>query len=124
MSRWTLFLSCLAVLVIAVGISGCADSPAPVDQSQGTVGADDDHDHDVDADHDHAEIPKGFEDLSADDRAAALKQATCPVLGGKLGAMGTPYKINVQGRDVFLCCEGCKEELLKDPDKYLAKLEQ
>jgi YHS domain-containing protein len=68
-------------------------------------------------------IPDGFKDLSEADRAAALAQKVCPVSGDKLGEMGTPFKINIKGRDVFLCCPSCKDDLLKDPDKYLAKLD-
>jgi YHS domain-containing protein len=68
-------------------------------------------------------VPEGFEKLSEADRAAALAQKVCPVSGDKLGEMGTPFKVTVKGRDVFLCCPSCKEDLLKDPDKYFAKLD-
>jgi YHS domain-containing protein len=68
-------------------------------------------------------MPAGFEKLSADDQIAALKQKICPVSGDKLGEMGTPFKVTVKGRDVFLCCPSCKEDIEKDPDKYLAKLD-
>ena len=61
--------------------------------------------------------------LSAEDRKLAEKQGVCPVSGEKLGSMGEPYKVVVKGRTVFLCCEGCKrDDLLANPDKYLAKL--
>jgi hypothetical protein len=36
--------------------------------------------------------------------------------------MGPPPKVNVNGTTVFICCEGCRERLLAEPDKYLAKL--
>ena len=38
--------------------------------------------------------------------------------------MGTPVKVTVKGRPVFICCASCKAKLLKDPDKYLAKLDK
>lgn len=60
--------------------------------------------------------------LSAGDRTAALAQKICPVTDKPLGSMGKPPKVTVEGRDVFLCCDGCDEELHKDPSKYLAKL--
>jgi hypothetical protein len=60
--------------------------------------------------------------LSAGDRARAVAQATCPVTGKRLGSMGTPYRINLGNRIVYLCCEGCKDSAEKAPDKYLAKL--
>jgi YHS domain-containing protein len=70
-----------------------------------------------------SDVPAAFADLSVEDRAAALAQKICPVSGGPLGEMGTPIKVDVNGRDVFICCESCQEPLLKDPDKYLAKLD-
>ncbi|MBX7106769.1 MAG: hypothetical protein K1X57_22025 [Gemmataceae bacterium] len=61
--------------------------------------------------------------LSDADKAAVEKQKYCIVANEPLGSMGTPIKVNVKGKDVFLCCEGCREAVLKDPDKYLAKLD-
>ena len=60
--------------------------------------------------------------LSNKERTAALTQKVCPVTDEPLGSMGKPPKVTVEGREVFLCCDGCKEELRKDPAKYLAKL--
>jgi len=36
--------------------------------------------------------------------------------------MGAPIKVDVQGHTVFICCPGCKEDLLADADAYLVKL--
>jgi len=69
-----------------------------------------------------AELIAAFSKLSADDRALAKKQGTCPVADFALGSMGTPIKVDVNGTPVFICCEGCRESLLEEPDKYLAKL--
>jgi hypothetical protein len=30
--------------------------------------------------------------------------------------------VTVKGQTVFLCCPACEKELLKSPDKYLAKI--
>ena len=38
--------------------------------------------------------------------------------------MGKPYKMTLNGRTFFLCCEGCEAEVRKDPDKYLKKLDE
>ena len=62
--------------------------------------------------------------LSADDRKLIEKQKVCPVSGEPLGTMGDPVKVVVKGRTVFLCCDGCKEALMADPDKYLKKLDE
>lgn len=49
---------------------------------------------------------------------------TCLVSGEKLGGdMGKPIDIVVENRLVRLCCSGCRKDLMKDPDKYLAKLD-
>lgn len=56
------------------------------------------------------------------DRGLIERQKVCPVTGQPLGSMGKPPKIVVQGRTVFVCCEGCIDELKSRPDKYLAKL--
>ncbi|QDV73790.1 efflux RND transporter periplasmic adaptor subunit [Botrimarina mediterranea] len=62
-------------------------------------------------------------ELSPDDARLAKRQALCPVADMKLGSMGTPIKVMVEGRPVFICCEGCRERLLAEPAKYLAKLD-
>ncbi len=61
--------------------------------------------------------------LSLADRTAALAQRTCPVTGDTLGSDGTPIKVQIGGRDVFVCCEGCIADLQKDPGKYLTALD-
>jgi hypothetical protein len=61
--------------------------------------------------------------LSAEDQALADKQKICPVTDGELGSMGAPIKVMVKDRPVFICCDHCKEPLLADPDKFLAKLD-
>jgi hypothetical protein len=42
----------------------------------------------------------------------------------RLGSMGTPVKVVISGKPVFLCCEGCREKALADPDGTLAKAEK
>jgi YHS domain-containing protein len=69
-------------------------------------------------------LPEGLAELSESDRAAALAQRVCPVSGEVLGSMGKPFKVTVKGQTFFLCCDGCQEDLNKDPDKYLAKLKK
>jgi hypothetical protein len=39
-----------------------------------------------------------------------------------LGSMGKPLRVTVEGREVFLCCGDCEDQLHKDPATYLAKL--
>ena len=68
-------------------------------------------------------IRENLAKLSPEDRAAAEKQKTCPVSGARLGSMGVPLKVTVEGQTVFLCCGGCEHELRQNPQKYLAKLQ-
>lgn len=68
------------------------------------------------------EVIEALAKLSEEDRALAENQRICPVTQMQLGSMGTPEKVHVNGSDVFICCGGCRESLLKDPDKYLAVL--
>ncbi|MDA1054706.1 MAG: hypothetical protein O3C40_30125 [Planctomycetota bacterium] len=113
---------------------GCSNtSTAPVASPPPTSHADEaEHDHGGDAAHDHGDqaasgdsnVAKGLASLSAVDRAAAEKQKTCPVSDEPLGGMGTPIKVTINGRDVFVCCDGCTDTLKADPDKFLAKLPQ
>jgi YHS domain-containing protein len=62
--------------------------------------------------------------LSEADRKLVEKQKICPVSGQRLGSMGAPFKLTYKDRVVFLCCEGCKEDFEKEPEKYLAKLDK
>ncbi len=68
------------------------------------------------------ELLAALADLSPEDRALAQQQVICPVTESPLGSMGTPLKIDVNGKAIFICCEGCREALLSEPDKYLARL--
>jgi len=61
--------------------------------------------------------------LTEADKALIEKQKLCLVAEEPLGSMGTPIKLTVKGRDVFLCCEGCRDAVMNDPDKFLAKLD-
>lgn len=60
--------------------------------------------------------------LSKSDEILVRQQKICPVTGLPLNSMGGPLPIVVQGRKVFICCEGCEGKLKDNPQKYLAKL--
>lgn len=60
--------------------------------------------------------------LAPTDQAAAKAQKTCPVSGEPLGSMGTPVKMHVGGKTVFICCEGCRDAVASNPAAYLNKL--
>ena len=88
----------------------------------------DDHEH---ADHAHdsgnpmtdmEKMKVELAKLSPEDAASAEKQHICPVTDEMLGTMGPPIKVDVNGTQVWICCEGCRKQLLKSPAEYLAKL--
>ncbi len=86
------------------------------------------HDHDDHAHHDHEhdseQIAANLAKLSEEDRKLAEKQKICPVSDEPLGSMGVPQKVSANGQELFICCEGCKEKLMANPDQYLAKLKK
>jgi hypothetical protein len=59
---------------------------------------------------------------SEDDQKLALEQKLCPITGAKLGQMGTPIKVMLKDKPVFLCCSDCEEDAKAKPDEALAKL--
>jgi Cu(I)/Ag(I) efflux system membrane fusion protein len=63
--------------------------------------------------------------LSAEDRRLAEAQGFCPIQQRvRLGKMGVPVAVTIKGRKVFLCCEGCRDEALENPDQTLAQVEK
>jgi Cu(I)/Ag(I) efflux system membrane fusion protein len=63
--------------------------------------------------------------LSAADRKLAEEQRFCPVLeDSRLGSMGVPVKLTIEGETVFLCCAGCKDDAQADAKGTLGKIEE
>jgi hypothetical protein len=61
--------------------------------------------------------------LSAEDRALVEAQEWCVVsTEERLGSMGAPIKLDINGQPVFICCKGCKKSAERDPEKTLATL--
>ena len=54
------------------------------------------------------------------DTAAIAAQKTCPVMDEPLGGMGTPIKVMVGDKPIYLCCKGCIKKIQAEPAKYLA----
>lgn len=113
----------LALLVTSV-LSGCGSSAAPSDPESNAPVANQHHGDHHDSGADNAAIAEALAQLSPEDRVRAEKQRICPVTGELLGSMGAPMKVDVLGEQVFICCEGCKENLLAKPEEYLAKLKK
>ena len=63
--------------------------------------------------------------LSPDDRALVESQEWCVInTDERLGSMGPPLKLDINGKTVFVCCKGCKKKAEADPEKTLAKVEE
>lgn len=71
------------------------------------------------------EIRMALEPLPPVDREMAETQVICPVTEVHLGSMGmgTPIKLEIDGREVFICCEGCRDSWINEPKKYFQILE-
>jgi Cu(I)/Ag(I) efflux system membrane fusion protein len=59
--------------------------------------------------------------LSPQDRPLVEAQGYCPVLGNRLGSMGAPVAVQLQGQKVFLCCKTCVKKAKANEKKTLAK---
>lgn len=117
-TRWTGPL-CVTLICAAVAAWGCSKSQRL---------ADDRHEH---GHHDHHrahgqtdDIQASLAKLSEPDRKLAEAQGFCVVrTDHALGSAGVPYKLTIDGRTVFLCCEHCKDAALKNPKTTLATLD-
>lgn len=68
-----------------------------------------------------ADIEAAMAELSPEDRKEAESQKFCAVMTtSRLGSMGAPLKLDVQGQPVFVCCAGCKTKATKNADETLA----
>jgi Cu(I)/Ag(I) efflux system membrane fusion protein len=61
-------------------------------------------------------------DLSRTTGLTVAEQKVCPVTTLKLGAMGDPVPVEVEGKKVWTCCEACPPKLRAQPATYLARL--
>lgn len=121
-----LLFSTIPLAVAAIMIAGCTGTSTAPTQSGNSSAASATHDH---GDHDHRAAGSDMEKmkaelakLSPEDAASAEKQHFCPVSGEMLGSMGAPIKVDAKGESVWICCDGCKQKILDNPDEYLAKI--
>lgn len=82
------------------------------------------HAHEENMSEGKTEMNEAFAELSPADRELVEAQKMCPVSDQALGSMGTPIKVTVEGRDVFVCCEGCVDELKSKFAEYVVKLQK
>ncbi|HKA08067.1 MAG TPA: efflux RND transporter periplasmic adaptor subunit, partial [Gemmataceae bacterium] len=71
-----------------------------------------------------AKSTAGLRELPAADRILAETQKFCPVLeGSRLGSMGKPVKLMLNGQPVFVCCKSCVKQAETEPAKTLQRVE-
>ena len=76
-------------------------------------------------DDDEAKVTATLAKLPAGDRPLAEAQKFCPVLkDSRLGSMGVPDKIIIDGQSVFVCCRSCIKGAQANPKETLAKVNQ
>lgn len=46
------------------------------------------------------------------------KQATCPVMGGKINP---EYYVDVEGKRIYVCCPGCIDIIKRTPQNIVKK---
>lgn len=112
-------LTVLALLSASSFLIGCGEksAPAPATSPAGPAANSNSAED--------AKIAEAIAKLPEEERALAAAQKFCAVEDkSRLGYMGKPHKILVEGQPVFLCCAGCEDEALKDPQATLAKVEK
>ncbi len=109
--------------VLAAILSGCGGDTNPAKETKKDSAAKDAATA-KDAGKAADDLP-GLKELDETDRKLAEQQKTCPVTGNLLGTadMGKPCKMTVKNRVIFLCCDGCKDAVDKDPDGILKKVD-
>ncbi len=60
--------------------------------------------------------------FAADTTPKPYPLKTCIVSGEKLGSMGKPAVLVVDGQEVQFCCKSCLKDFNKDPQKYLKEI--
>jgi hypothetical protein len=114
----------LTVLLVPWTLAGCGknDGGNKTDASKARAGAPGSGEKSTGLDPD---IRDARAKLSADDQELVTAQDFCAVQSkNRLGVMGVPFKVMVSGQPVFLCCDGCQEKALANPEKTLAKLKE
>jgi hypothetical protein len=106
-------------LVLPVALAGCGSGGAEKANAPktGVKPADQAGDND--------EVKANLAQLALEDRQLAEAQKFCVVESeNRLGSMGTPVKVMVEGQPVFVCCKSCQKKALADPQKTLAKVKE
>ena len=83
--------------------------------------AQDGHSHDKESmEKTEKKISEALSKLSTEDQKLVASQRFCPIMTyDRLGAMGAPLKVMIEGKPVFLCCKDCTKDAMADGAKTL-----
>lgn len=70
------------------------------------------------------QLPVTLATIDESDKAGIARQRVCPVSEAELGSMGDPIKVLVDGKPLYLCCQGCVAKVKNAPETYLSKVNQ
>ena len=103
-----------AAVLLVLGLTGCADPPAPTGARTESAPAGQAESDDVTAERAR---------LGSEERALVEAQEWCVVqTDERLGSMGPPIRLDIKGQPVFICCKGCRRKAEADPDGTLARV--
>ncbi len=109
---------------VALLVGACLLSSASLTPAYSEDTAKEGHKHAADKP-DEAKIKAAIAKLPEGDRAAAAAQRYCPMMDTvRIGAMGAPVKVMIDGKPVFLCCKGCQEDAVKNGKDTVVKAEK
>lgn len=103
-----------------IALAGCtAEKPTPTASTPVVANSRDDAGKEVELDEVATERAK----LDAPARALVDAQEWCVISSDeRLGSMGAPIRLDIQGQAVYVCCKGCQKKAESNPEKTLAKL--
>jgi hypothetical protein len=112
----TITLLCLVAPLTVFALSGCTGQSSQQSTSPSNSGGQGDGKSSVEA---------NLAKLSPEDRKLAEEQVYCAVeTKNLLGSMGAPYKIEIEGQPVFLCCDSCETRAKAHAERTLAKVKE
>ena len=124
-----LVLGLFLISGVAIGCQSKTTPPATASSANDDHGGHQAEDKDYDTqkekidDTKEAKVSAALSKLSSEDRQLAESQKYCAVMAKeRLGAMGTPLKLDIKGNPVFVCCKGCETKALKNPEDTLEKV--
>lgn len=71
-----------------------------------------------------ADVASAKTKVDAKNPAKPYPLQTCLVTDNDLGSMGDERAFVYEGQEIKICCKPCERKFLKNPERYLKKLEE